>query len=379
MLTGINWRSIDWRLELKNNVTSIDELKMYMSLTEREEEKLKLVTERSPINIPRYYLSLINLKDKNDPIRKLSVPSDNEILMEGGLCNTIEDPYGDDKYNKGNGIIHKYSYSALILVADYCSMFCRHCFRKRMVGLKNTRTIGDFKKAAKYIEEHDEITNVILSGGDPFLMKTSRLKVILQRIININHVNYVRIGTRAPVVYPMRFFDANMMEYLKFFNKNKSLYIPTHFNHINEITDISREAILKIRESGITVNNQAVLLKGINDSSEDIKNLMEGLVRIGVNPYYLYQCMPTPRVKRQFQVPLKTGIDIVDKAKERLDGYAKRFKFIIAHDIGKLEICGRIGDNLYLKQIHSRPEEIDKSSRLMIRQLNNKSGWINDL
>ncbi|MEA3433156.1 MAG: KamA family radical SAM protein, partial [Campylobacterota bacterium] len=138
-------------------------------------------------------------------------------------------------------------------------------------------------------------------------------------------------------------------------------------------------AVLKIREAGITVNNQAVLLKGVNDSAEDIENLMNGLVKIGVNPYYLYQCMPVSRVRNHFQLPLKQGIDLVDKAKERLDGYAKRFKFIMGHDKGKIEIVGRIEDKLILKHIHSRPEFPHDASKMMIMKLDDKAGWLDDM
>ena len=122
-----------------------------------------------------------------------------------------------------------------------------------------------------------------------------------------------------------------------------------------------------------------MLLKGVNDNAQDIEDLMNGLVTIGVNPYYLYQCMPVSRVRHHFQVPLKKGIDIVDEAKLKLDGYAKRFKFIMGHDIGKIEICGRIDDKLILKQIHSRPEEPEKASRMMVMQLDDKAGWLDDM
>ena len=378
-LGDIDWRKIDWQSELGNNVNSIDELKKYIDLSDDEEKALREVVDNHPMNITRYYLSLIDSKIKNDPIRKLAIPSEDELIVSGDMGETTGDPYGDDKHNKGNGVLHKYPYSALIVATDYCSMYCRHCFRKRIVGLPNDKTVQDFQNAAKYIKEHKEITNVIISGGDPLLISTPMLKTMLQSLIDIDHINYVRIGTRAPVVYPIRFFDNELMDYLKEFNKSKTLYIPTHFNHINEITDVAREAVLKIREAGITVNNQAVLLKGVNDSAEEIENLMNVLVRIGVNPYYLYQCMPVSRVRHHFQVPLRDGIDLVDKAKERLDGYAKRFKFIMGHDIGKIEICGRIDDKLILKQIHSRPEEPHKASRMMVMQLDDKAGWLDDM
>lgn len=378
-LKNIDWKHVDWQAELKNNINSIDSLKKYIDLSGDEEKVLREVVNNHPMNIPRYYLSLINEHDANDPIRKLALPSEDELVVAGSMGETTKDPYGDDKHNKGNGVLHKYPYSALIVATDYCSMYCRHCFRKAIVGLPNDKTVENFQQAAAYIREHKEITNVIISGGDPLLINTQRIRKILESLVDIEHVNYVRIGTRTPVVYPMRFFDDDLLRCFEEFNKQKTLYLPTHFNHVNEITDIATETILRIRQAGVTVNNQAVLLKGVNDSASDIENLMNGLAKIGANPYYLYQCMPVSRVRHHFQVPLKKGIDLVDEAKLRLDGYAKRFKFIMGHDIGKIEICGRMGDKLILKQIHSRPEEPEKASRMMVMALDDKAGWLDDM
>lgn len=378
-LKNTDWRSIDWQAELKQNINSIDSLQSYIDLSPDEQKTLSQVVDKHPMNIPRYYLSLINESNLNDPIRKMALPSEDELVVAGAMGETTKDPYGDDKHNKGNGVLHKYPYSALIVATDYCSMYCRHCFRKAIVGLPNDKTVENFQRAAKYIREHKEITNVIISGGDPLLINTRRIKKILHSLVDIEHVNYVRIGTRTPVVYPMRFFDDELLECFEEFNKHKTLYLPTHFNHVNEITDVAKEAVLRIRQTGVTVNNQAVLLRGVNDSVDDIENLMNGLVTIGVNPYYLYQCMPVSRVRHHFQVPLKQGIDIVDTAKQRLDGYAKRFKFIMGHDIGKIEICGRIEEKLILKQIHSRPEEPERASRMMVMKLDDKSGWLDDM
>ena len=375
----IKWEEVDWWMELKNNINSIDKLKWYVNLDKQEEEKLRKVVDEHPMNIPRYYLSLIDENNPDDPIKKLAFPSDEELVIAGATGETTKDPYGDDKHNKGNGILHKYPYSALIVATDYCSMYCRHCFRKAIVGLPNDKTVENFQNALEYIKEHKEITNVIISGGDPMLIDTSKLKKMLEGLKEIEHVNYVRIGTRTPVVYPMRFFDDELMAYLKEFNKIKTLYIPTHFNHVNEITPTAKKAILRIREAGITVNNQAVLLKGVNDSVEELEKLMNGLTSIGVNPYYLYQCMPVSRVRNHFQVSLKEGIDMVDTVKQRLDGYAKRFKFIMGHDIGKIEIVGRMEDKLILKHIHSRPEKPQEASAMKIMQLTPNAGWLDDM
>lgn len=378
-LDSIDFEKLAWNKELANNVSSLQALKKYFPLTEEEEHSLQEVLDNHPMNIPRYYLSLINHKDPDDPIRKLAIPTAEELVVAGQMGETTGDPYGDDKHNKGNGILHKYPYSALVVATEYCSMYCRHCFRKRIVGLANDKTVENFQNAAKYIARHKEITNVIISGGDPMMLSTSVIARMLEPLKEIEHVNYVRIGTRTPVVYPLRYLDDELIEVLREFNQHKTLYIPTHFNHVNELTDLSKEAVMRIRNSGITVNNQAVFLQGVNDSVEDIEDLMNGLVRFGVNPYYLYQCMPVSRVRHHFQVPLKRGVDIVSEAKRRLDGYAKRFKFIMGHDIGKIEICGRKDDTLVMSQIHARPEHPEEASRILMGKMTESAGWLDDL
>lgn len=378
-LHTVDWAQLDWQTELKNNITTVDELKTYLPLTVDQESDLRQVTDIHPMNIPRYYLSLIDPDNPKDPVRKLCVPDAQELVVAGVMGETTKDPYGDDKHDKGNGVLHKYGYTALVVTSEYCAMYCRHCFRKRMVGLPNDLTVKNFQKAAEYIRSHPEITNAILSGGDTFMLPTKVLEKILQSLVDIPHLNHVRIGSRVPVTYPIRLFDNSLIELLREFNSNKTLFVPTHFNHVNEITSISREAILRLRQAGITVNNQAVLLRGVNDTVDDLVNLMNGLLRIGVNPYYLYQCMPVARVRHHFQVPLKMGVDLVDEARRHFDGYAKRFKYILGHDIGKLEICGRIDDKLILKQIHARVGHENETSRLLVRQLTDKGGWLDDL
>ena len=377
--TAIDWSALDWQKELSNNINSVTQLGEHIPLSASEQEALEEIVGAHPMNIPRYYLSLVNGNDPDDPIRKLCVPAAEELIVAGAMGETTKDPYGDDKHDKGNGILHKYGYTALVVATEYCAMYCRHCFRKRMVGLPNDQTVKNFQEAAKYIAAHPEISNVVVSGGDPFLLPTDAIKAMLNALKDIPHLNYVRIGSRAPVVYPIRFFDEELIDFLAEFNREKALFVPTHFNHPNEITSVAEQAILRLREAGITVNNQAVFLRGVNDDAGTLVELMNGLLRIGVNPYYLYQCMPVARVRHHFQVPLKEGVDIVDQARQRLDGYAKRFKFIIGHDIGKLEICGRIDDKLILKQIHARQEHPEEASRMLVRQLTETGGWLDDL
>lgn len=374
-----DWMELDWKSELRNNVTTVDELESYIPLSKQEKSDIAEVVDHHPMNIPRYYLSLIDPADPDDPIRKLSVPAADELIIAGSMGETTGDPYGDDKHDKGNGILHKYGYSALVVATEYCSMYCRHCFRKRMVGLSHEKTVESFQAASEYIRSHNEITNVIISGGDPLLLPTPVLQSMLDALVDIDHVNYVRIGSRAPVVYPLRFADDELIDLFTRFNRRKTLYLPTHFNSPAEITPEATDAILRIRESGVTINNQAVLLRGVNDDDESLYDLMTGLIRIGVNPYYLYQCMPVTRVRHHFQVPLKRGVDLVGRVKQRLDGYAKRFKFIMGHDIGKIEICGRSDDLLIMSQLHARQGHDDEASRILVRRLNDTGGWLDDL
>lgn len=374
---AVDWFKVDWRRELKNNVTTLEQLKEFIPLSEQEERDLAQVMEFHPLNIPRYYLNLVDPDDPEDPIRRMCVPDAQEMIVAGAMGATTDDPYGDDKHDMG-GVLHKYDYSVLVVTSEYCAMYCRHCFRRRMVGLPTDLVARNFENAAKYIAEHPSITNVVMSGGDPLMLPTPTLKKMLNSLRNIEHLNYIRLGTRIPVSYPMRLNDPELLSFLEEYNREKTLFVPTHFNHVREITPESTEAVWRLRSAGMTVNNQAVLLRGVNDSVEALVSLMNGLLRIGVSPYYLYQCMPVERVRHHFQVPLKRGIDLVDQARLQFDGYAKRFRFIMGHDIGKLEICGRKGNILVLKQIHARIGHEDEGSRIMFRLLNDTGGWLED-
>ena len=371
-----DWSRLDWKKELANNVVTIEQLKEYASFGPDEEAALREVAHVHPVNVPRYYLSLIDRTNPDDPIRRMCFPRAEELVVAGAMGETTADPYGDDKHDKGNGVLHKYDYTALLVVTECCAMYCRHCFRRRMVGKPDGHPPRDFAGALRYIADHPEINNVILSGGDPLMLSTAALRTMLTGLAAIEHVDFVRIGSRTPVTYPLRLFDDGLIDLLREFGERKALYIATHFNHVREITPTATEAIRRLRLCGATVNNQAVLLRGVNDTAEDIVALMNGLLGIGVNPYYLYQCMPVSRVRHHFQIPLKQGVDIVDAARARLNGYGKRFKYIIGHDVGKLEICGMVGDNIVLKQLHARSGHDDQASRIIMQQLDDNAGWV---
>ena len=377
MITAkIDWTRLPWKEELRNNVTSVEQLRGYIDLSEREAREIADVIRQFPVNIPRYYLSLIDQADPNDPIKKMCFPSMEELVVAGSMGETTRDPYGDDKHDKGNGVLQKYDYSVLIVTTESCAMFCRHCFRRRIVGRKTDHILQNFEAAVEYVASHPEVTNVILSGGDPLMLPTPLLRKLLMSLAEIEHLGFVRIGSRTPVTYPCRIFDDELIELFTEFSSKKTLYLPTHFNHVKEITPAAAEAVRRLRMAGVTVNNQAVLLRGVNDRPEDLKALMDGLLRIGVNPYYLYQCMPVSGVSHHFQVPLKQAVEIVDEARSGMDGYAKRFKFILGHDIGKLEVCGLLDGKLVLKQIHARSGHKAQASRLILQEIGDGDGWV---
>ncbi|MDG6221369.1 MAG: KamA family radical SAM protein, partial [Candidatus Thermoplasmatota archaeon] len=324
-----------WEDELEKSIRTIDELLEYADISDSEVRKLRQIVERHPLLISRYYLSLIDWSDPNDPIRHMAVPSIDELDITGSY-----DTSGEKVHTKMVGLQHKYRETALVLCTNRCAMYCRHCFRKRLVGLSDGEIVENFENAAKYIEEHPEICNVLISGGDPLVLRTEVLENFLESLAKIEHLRFVRIGSRVPVTFPHRINEDD--ELMALFRKHsmpeRRLYVVTHFNHPREITEESTRAVARLIEQGVVINNQTVLLRGVNDDSVVLAELQSRLVGIGVNPYYVFQCRPVKRVKTHFQVPLDRGIRIVEGAKSTLDGHSKRFRYIMSHKRGKIEI-----------------------------------------
>ena len=362
-----------WRKRLNKCVCSVDKLKKQIPVNHKEEKAIEVVSEAHPMRITRYYLSLIRPSNHDDPIRRMIVPSANELNLAGHY-----DTSGERSNTKTVGLQHKYEQTAVILATNRCAAYCRFCFRKRLVGLPTDEILGRFDKTFRYIKRHHEINNVLISGGDPLTLPTSVLEKFLSKLSQLDHLKFIRFGSRIPVTFPYRILDDPTLPRLfkKYSTKKRRLYIVTHFNHPHEITPQSTQAIDKLIRANVIVNNQTVLLKGVNDNSDVLAKLLNNLVRIGVNPYYVFQCRPVKRVKSHFPIPLVRGYHIVEEAKQKLNGHSKRFRYIMSHRRGKIETVGIIGDEIYFK-FHQAKYHKDLG-RFFKCRVNPKGAWLDD-
>jgi KamA family protein len=365
---------VAWQEDLKQSVCSIGALKRHVHLSQSQEKQLRQVTERHPMRITPYYASLIDWSNPADPIMRMAVPDVAEMDTSGSY-----DTSGEAQSTKMRGLQHKYRETALILATSRCPMYCRYCFRKRLVGLATEEVLKRFADAARYIEEHKEIRNVLISGGDPLILETSVLERFLKRLSGIAHIEFVRIGSRTPVTFPGRILkDSSLIEVLSdYSHAGGRLYMVTQYNHPAEITDLSTEAVAKILSAGLGIMNQTVLLRGVNDDPRTLAALMSRLTKIGISPYYVFQCRPVKRVKRHFQIPLEEGYGIVEAAKAKLPGPCKRFRYVMSHRTGKVEVLAIIGDEIFLKYHQARdPRNLGVSFK---RRLRPGAGWLDDL
>lgn len=330
---------------LEKNINRLNDLFVLLDLSPSEQKNIMEIAEKFPISIPAYYLSLINKEDKNDPIRKMAIPSEFEKDLEGTF-----DTSGEGDNTVITGMQHKYNETVMILSTNQCAMYCRHCFRKRLVGLSDEEIAKHFEEMAQYIKEHKEISNVLISGGDSLVNSNTKIEYLLKLFTSIDNLDFIRFGTRIPVVMPQRISeDLQLLEILKKYSKKKQIYIVTQFNHPNEVTEESKKAIKMLQKIGIVVKNQTVLLKGVNDDSHVLGSLLKKLTSIGVVPYYIFQCRPVKGVKGQFQVPFERGYEIIEGAKAMQNGQGKCFKYCFSCESGKIEVVGKLGDEMIFK------------------------------
>ena len=344
-----------------------------LGLNEADSAQMARILAQFPMSVPRYYLSLINWDDENDPIRKMCIPSVRETDLSGSI-----DTSGEASNTVVVGMQHKYHATALILSTNRCAMYCRHCFRKRLVGLSDAEIASHLDEMIAYIKEHKEISNVLVSGGDAFLNDNEVIEEYLSRLCEIDHLDMIRFGTRVPVSFPQRVTsDPDLIALLKKYNEKKQLFVITHFNHPNEITPESTAAVRAILSAGIPIRNQTVLLHGVNDDSEVLGTLLRRLIRIGVIPYYVFQCRPVSGVKNQFSVPFLRGIQVVEGAKRMQNGQGKSLRYALSHPTGKIEILGTVGGNRMLFKYHQAKYDKD-AGRMFTMDLDENQTWLGD-
>ena len=305
----------DWRWQLKNRITTLESLRELLPLTRREEEGIKRANGRLALGITPYFFSLIDRQDTRCPIRKQAVPRLDESSVS--TCE-MTDPCGEDTHSPVPGLVHRYPDRVLLIVTDACAMYCRYCTRKRMVGFEHPpMNAENFEAAYKYIRSKKSIRDVLISGGDPLMLKTEVLEGYLARLRAIPHVEIIRIGTRVPVTLPMR-VDAELVAMLKKYNP---VFMSIHFSHPREITPETTAACNMLADAGIPLGSQTVLLKGVNDRTAVIKKLMHELLKIRVRPYYLYQCDMAVGTSH-FRTPISVGINIIEELRGHTSGYA---------------------------------------------------------
>lgn len=305
----------DWKWQVKNRVETLEELKQYVTLSPQEEEGVSKCLQTMRMAVTPYYLSLIDPNDPNDPIRKQAIPTAEELYI---APSDEKDPLHEDADSPVPGLTHRYPDRVLMLITDQCSMYCRHCTRRRFAGQHDAAVpISQVDACIQYVAEHPEVRDVLISGGDPLMLSDAKLEYIISRLRDIPHVEIIRLGTRVPVVMPQRITQ----EFCNMLKKYHPIWLNTHFNHPHEVTPDSTRACAMMADAGIPLGNQSVLLAGINDCVHVMKKLVHELLKIRVRPYYIYQCDLSLGISH-FRTPVSKGIEIMEALRGHTSGLA---------------------------------------------------------
>ncbi len=343
-------------------------------LSDEEKERLAPVEKEFRFRTNDYYLSLINWDDPNDPIRRIAVPSLDELEPWGSI-----DASKEALYTKMRGLQHKYPDTALFLATNVCGTFCRFCFRKRLFFKDNVETLTpDISKNIEYIKEHSEITNVLLTGGDPLILSTQKLLNIISELRKIDHVKIIRIGSKIPASNPYRILDdPALLDMIRMYSyPDRRIYIITQFNHPRELTPVAIEALKKLREAGAVLSNQTPLMRGINDDPDVLEELLRRLSFVGDPPYYVFQVRPTIGNK-PFAVPIVEAYKIFQEAIANISGLAKRARYVMSHATGKIEIMA-LFDNKLVLRYHRAANRADEG-KIMVYEAKPDAYWLDDL
>ena len=305
----------DWHWQVENRITNVEDLKKVINLTPQEEKDILEVSKNFRMGITPYYASLMDVDDPRCPVRMQAVP----VIAENHRSDAdMLDPLHEDEDSPAPGLTHRYPDRVLFLITDQCSMYCRHCTRRRLAGeTDGARSMEDIDKCIEYIRNTPVVRDVLLSGGDCLLVEDDVLEYIIKNLRAIPHVQIVRLGSRTPVVCPQRITEdlANMLK------KYHPIWLNTHFNHPKEVTPEAAEACRKLADAGIPLGNQSVLLRGVNDCPHIMRDLVQDLVKNRVRPYYIYQCDLSLGIEH-FRTSVAAGIEIIEGLRGHTSGYA---------------------------------------------------------
>ncbi len=305
----------DWKWQVKNRITSVDQLKQVINLTPEEEEGIHECLKTLRMAITPYYATLMDPDDPNCPVRKQAVPTSMELHTAE---SDMVDPLHEDTDSPAEGLTHRYPDRVLLLVTDQCSMYCRHCTRRRKAGVTDKAMPRDqIDKAIDYIRNTPRVRDVLISGGDGLLISDEMLEYVIKNLREIPHVEIIRIGSRTPVVMPQRITP----ELVNMLKKYHPIWFNTHFNHPKEVTPESTRACEMLADAGIPLGNQSVLLKGVNDCPFIMKKLVQDLLKIRIRPYYIYQC-DLSRGISHFRTSIGKGIEIIEHLRGHTSGLA---------------------------------------------------------
>ncbi len=305
----------DWIWQLKNRITTVEQLERLMTLTADEKAGCVFANQKLALAITPYFFNLIDRNDPNCPIRKQVIPRSGEMLISEG---EMLDSLGEDGHSPVSGLVHRYPDRVLFLVTDRCAAYCRYCTRSRLVSnAQDYNFHPEFEQGLRYIEAHPEIRDVLLSGGDPLLLSDKKLEHLLSRLRAIKHVEFIRIGSRIPVFLPQRITP----ELCEIFKKYGPIWMSIHVNHPKEATAELKAACERLSFAGVPLGNQSVLLKGVNDDADVMQALVHRLLRMRVRPYYIYQ-MDLITGGAHFKVDVRKGIEIIRALRGHTTGYA---------------------------------------------------------
>ena len=336
-------------------------------------ERLEPVTQEYVFRANNYYLTLIDWDDPDDPIRQLIIPREEELRDWGKL-----DASNEQSVTVAHGVQHKYIDTVLLLCNEVCGAYCRYCFRKRLFMDDNDEVTNDVSAGLAYIADHPEVTNVLLTGGDPLLMSTRRLVEIFDALRGIEHVQIIRIGSKMPAFDPWRVQRDEELQaaFRKYSTPQQRIYLMAHFDHPRELTPEAIDGIDTCIRNGVICVNQCPMIRGINDDPYTLAEMYEKLSFIGCPPYYLFQGRPTAG-NEPYEVPMVEGWQIFQRALSLGSGLARRARFVMSHESGKVEILGVDDDHIYLR--YHQAKDPDDLGRFFVRKRDDQAYWLDQL